>query len=365
MLTLALTTLGLAQQPMSFQYVYDDLGQLVKVIDSTGTVIEYVYDPVGNLLEIKRSTLTGLALHSFTPQQGAVGTKVTLQGQGFSAVPAENTVQFHGTTAPVSAATPTSLTVTVPPVATTGPITVTVAGATATSDHDFTVVPVPVITAITPTLALSGSVLPNVQVQGSHLIGATFTFLPAFIPLAITVDSTTIDPMGTAATLRVTVGSSALGSFVVIATNAFGNSDAFSSPANTLRIINNTADDDGDGLTNAEELARGTDPVNRDTDGDGFGDGDEVRTGANPLDPQSIPVYAAYMSFSVFNTTDPGKQVGIAVGPPFSVFNRTDPGQQVGIAVGPPFSVFNGVAPGAVTGHLEGLVFSVKNLSGL
>ncbi len=46
-------------------------------------------------------------------------------------------------------------------------------------------------------------------------------------------------------------------------------------------------DSDGDGLTDAEELALGTDPLNPDTDGDGFSDGVEVhfaKLGAN-LDP--------------------------------------------------------------------------------
>jgi len=37
-----------AQTPITFQYVYDETGQLIKAIDSTGTVIEYVYDEVGN-----------------------------------------------------------------------------------------------------------------------------------------------------------------------------------------------------------------------------------------------------------------------------------------------------------------------------
>ena len=37
-------------------------------------------------------------------------------------------------------------------------------------------------------------------------------------------------------------------------------------------------DSDGDGLTDREEAALGTDPFNPDTDGDGLGDGDEVRS---------------------------------------------------------------------------------------
>ncbi len=49
------------------------------------------------------------------------------------------------------------------------------------------------------------------------------------------------------------------------------------------------ADDDGDGLTNYEEIViHGTDPNNPDTDGDGIPDGVEVRiTGTNPLHDDS------------------------------------------------------------------------------
>ena len=43
-------------------------------------------------------------------------------------------------------------------------------------------------------------------------------------------------------------------------------------------------DTDGDGLSDAEELARGTDPLDPDTDDDGLLDGDEVARGTDPLD---------------------------------------------------------------------------------
>ena len=44
-------------------------------------------------------------------------------------------------------------------------------------------------------------------------------------------------------------------------------------------------DTDGDGLTDAEEVALGTNPNVPDTDGGGVNDGDEVNNGTDPLDP--------------------------------------------------------------------------------
>ena len=48
-------------------------------------------------------------------------------------------------------------------------------------------------------------------------------------------------------------------------------------------------DDDDDGLSNADEIARGTNPSLADTDGDGWSDGVEVADGTDPLDPNSMP----------------------------------------------------------------------------
>ena len=47
------------------------------------------------------------------------------------------------------------------------------------------------------------------------------------------------------------------------------------------------ADDDQDGLDNADELARGTDPENPDTDGDGLADGAELKLGLDPTNPDT------------------------------------------------------------------------------
>jgi hypothetical protein len=51
-------------------------------------------------------------------------------------------------------------------------------------------------------------------------------------------------------------------------------------------------DPDNDGLTNAQELAKKTDPSKADTDSDGFGDGVEVARNSDPLDEKSKPFTA-------------------------------------------------------------------------
>ncbi len=52
-------------------------------------------------------------------------------------------------------------------------------------------------------------------------------------------------------------------------------------------------DPDGDGASNLVEVNAGTNPNNPDTDGDGFSDGVEIAAGSNPLDPASVPGGAA------------------------------------------------------------------------
>jgi hypothetical protein len=67
---------------------------------------------------------TNPSITSFSPESGPIGTEVTITGTNFNAIPANNIVFFGATKATVSAATATSLTVTVPSGATYAPITV-------------------------------------------------------------------------------------------------------------------------------------------------------------------------------------------------------------------------------------------------
>jgi len=80
-----------------------------------------------------------LAVTAIAPASGPVGTKVTITGTKFDPTPANNTVLFNTTQATVTAATATSLEVTVPAGATAGVISVTVGGVTAKSTASFTV----------------------------------------------------------------------------------------------------------------------------------------------------------------------------------------------------------------------------------
>src|SRR6187455_969933 len=102
-------------------------------------------------------TLTG-----FSPTSGAIGTAVTLTGTNFSTTLLDNTVKFNGTAATVSAATATSLTVSVPTGATSGKISVEVDNQTATSSNDFNVVasvaPL-MLTSFSPTTGTAGAIV--------------------------------------------------------------------------------------------------------------------------------------------------------------------------------------------------------------
>ena len=167
-------------------------------------------------------------------------------------------------------------------------ISVTVAGTTANSSSNFTFIPVPGVLSVSPKSVVSSSAainISNFQVSGAYLTGATFSFAPAFIPPAITINSVMINASGTSATLSLTVAPGQSGTFALIATNAAGSSSLLAGPSNSLNVLGPDGDADGDGLTNAVEIAIGTDPLNPQTSGAGLPDGWQVFYGINPLDP--------------------------------------------------------------------------------
>jgi hypothetical protein len=272
----------------------------------------------------------------------------------------------------VISATATKLVVRVPVTATTGPISVTVGGSTVQTDRNFTVLSAPVILSISPRFVARVASL-SLQVNGLNLTGARYAFIPATNPPRLSACSVSTNPEGTMATLSLNADASALGGFIVVAANQFGSSDTAPSAANVLTLVApGTVDIDGDGLTNADETARGTDPGNPDTDGDGFSDGLETLFGSDPLNPQSTPTITGFpqeivaSTFSLKNLVAPaGPQAEAkeAVGLQFSVKNQSSPaGQEAKETVGSTFSLKNLTAPaGAGAKEAVGLTFSAKN----
>jgi YD repeat-containing protein len=379
----ALSWIALAQQPITFQYFYDDLNQLVKVIDSTGITIQYVYDSVGNIAQINRTTVAAgvLTIFNITPLTAGTGGTITIQGQGFSSTTSLDVVTIGGVAATVLSATSTTLVVSVPANATSGPIIVTVGGQAVTSISNETIIPLSIITSVSPKSAFAATTISTFIVTGANLTGASFSFGLA----TATISNLSIVPSGTSATMTVTLSPAARGRYTLIATNAAGSSD--SSPKlgfiegagtfNTLTVPGSdpNADPDGDGLTNAQEIALGTDPLNPDTDGDGSPDGLEVALGSDPLNPRSIPNINPRSPFvgpyiSMLNGVSPAPTQPsnhILVGPAISVLNTVSPAPtqpSSHVLVGPTFSLLNGVSPAAAqstTQVIIGPLISVLN----
>jgi len=115
-------------------HIYDDLGRLVATAGAV-EVARYSWDPVGNLQGLTRQSAALLSLIEFAPKCGA--GQVTLWGTGFNAAPSQNTVTVGGLAASVTAASSTTLVISVPPGA-SGTLTVTTPSGSTTSSQSFT-----------------------------------------------------------------------------------------------------------------------------------------------------------------------------------------------------------------------------------
>jgi len=136
------TAWGLQSSQTSIVYGSQGTDELPLVNGTTYHWILNVTDQNGNMTA-RESIFTPTSaptLSGFSPAGGVAGTTVTLTGVNFSTNPASHAVLFNTTPATVTAATSSSITVTVPPGATRGPIHLTTGGTPAqTSTEDFIV----------------------------------------------------------------------------------------------------------------------------------------------------------------------------------------------------------------------------------
>ena len=105
--------------------------------------------------------------------------------------------------------------------------------------------------------------------------GITYTINPD-LPAGLSINPTT----GVIGGTPLVPAESAI--YTVTASNAGGSTTTTLTIAIALDPI---GDQDGDGLTNGEELSGGTNPYQRDSDGDGVNDPVEIADGTNPNDP--------------------------------------------------------------------------------
>jgi hypothetical protein len=105
------------------------------------------------------------SIAGFSPTNGIEGTVVPITGTNFSLTIANNIVKFNGISATVTSVTSELLTVTVPAGASTGKISVTTGGKTATSADNFTAFGSPVITSVGPNSGFPGT---SVTITGNN-----------------------------------------------------------------------------------------------------------------------------------------------------------------------------------------------------
>jgi YD repeat-containing protein len=152
----------------AIQYVYDELGRLVGVIDASGNAAAYSYDAVGNILSIAQYSSSQASVLQFTPTSGPVGTTVTIYGTGISSTISNDSVSFHGTSATITSANANQIVTTVPSGTTTGTLSITTPAGSFTTANQFTVTTstgAPTVTSFTPTTAVPGT---SITISGTN-----------------------------------------------------------------------------------------------------------------------------------------------------------------------------------------------------
>ena len=184
-----ITFAGTSNNIVTTGFVVNSAGtQLTGVVVPGGAITGNVAvtTPVGTSNGVAFTVTPAPVVSFFSPASGPVGTSVTVTGANLSGTSA---VAFNGTTAPGYAVNVagTQLTVAVPMGASTGPITITASGGTATSATSFTVTAAPVISAFSPAYVQPGDAL---TITGQNLLGLTKLQIGGAVQPTFTVNAT-------------------------------------------------------------------------------------------------------------------------------------------------------------------------------
>jgi len=196
-LTLLWLIAGATVTPASAQstgvsYVYDALGRLLAVYDSSSNAAVYQYDAVGNLLSIVNYSSNQPSAFHLSSNTGQTGSTFIIYGTGFCASP---TVTIDGIAATVSSSSATQIVVIVPSGASSGAVVVT-CGSNQINAGTFTVASsmTPSISGFTPTIGAAGTA---VTINGSNFQPSAAADILRFNDIAALVTSATASALGT------------------------------------------------------------------------------------------------------------------------------------------------------------------------
>ncbi|WP_201979721.1 IPT/TIG domain-containing protein [Hymenobacter rubidus] len=180
---------------------------LIKVTTPTGTGTS------GSIFTVTPSVVVSYGYGpNSTYNAAAVGNVVTVYGSGFTGATG---VSFNGTAGTnITVTGNTQLTVTVPAGATTGPISVTTPAGTGVQNSDFTIIPAPTITSLSPSFgtvnsyvtiygtgfANGGTVTFSGGVNSTYISGYGPGYITAYVPTGASTGPITVTTLGGTAT---------------------------------------------------------------------------------------------------------------------------------------------------------------------
>jgi len=183
---------------------------------TTGNVVVTVSGTASN--GVTFTVIPAPSITSLSPTSAAIGASVTISGSNFGASQGSGTVKFNGTTATVTSWSASSVVATVPTGATTGNVVVFASGVNS-NGVNFTILPTPSITSLSPT---SGTMGTAVTISGSNFGATQGNGTVSFNGVLATVTSWSATSIQTTVPLTASTGN-----VVVFASGANSNGKTF------------------------------------------------------------------------------------------------------------------------------------------